>query len=67
MKRIIKNKIIFFICNFLGFLVLLIFLFKFFSFKEMGPFSWKEIWHYLPIDIIISLIFAVWRQVTRDE
>ena len=67
MKRMIKNKVIFFICNFLGFLILNIFLFKFFDFKGMGPFSWEKTAHYLPLSFIVSLLFAVWRQVTRGE
>ena len=67
MKKIIKNKVIFFICNFLGFLVFDIFLLKSFDFKGMGAFSWEKIWHYLPLLIIASLVFAGVMLIKREE
>jgi hypothetical protein len=65
MKKIIKNKIVFFICNFLGFLLFIIILFKNVNFKGMGTFSWEKTWHNLPISIFISLVFATIMQIKR--
>jgi hypothetical protein len=42
-------------------------MFKFFDLKGMGCFSWEKIWKYLPVDIIISLLLAIWLQITRSE
>jgi len=72
MKKILKNKVVFFTCNFLGFLVSIILLFKFFDLKGMGPLSWEEIGCYSPFFIFFSLIFAIriqliWSEKTGEE
>ena len=58
-KRINKKKTVLFICSFLGFTFLMIFMDKLFGFRG-HPYSWEEIGHSLPFTIIGSLGFAAW-------
>ena len=54
-----KNKIIIFICSFLGFLIVSILLSKFLDIKGMGPSCWERIREYLFLYIIGAFVVAV--------
>ncbi len=58
--KIRKNKIVLFIGNFLGFLVISVFLQKNFDSFQRPPATWKEIADYSFLYIIGSLGFAAW-------
>jgi len=54
-----KNLFIKFLLYFTGFLLFLVIQYKYFGSRGIGPLSWVEIWHNLPMYIIFSLGFAV--------
>ena len=64
-KRFFTNKIVYFVCSFLGFLVFVIFMHKNFRCLEMEPFSWEEIKDALPFFMGFSLMVAICLHLRR--
>ena len=59
MGRINRKKVVFFICSFLGLLILLILTHKF-AVRKGPNWSWEKIIERLPIIIICTLALAAW-------
>ena len=58
-----KKLFIKFLLCFVGFLVFLIIQYKYFGSRGIGPLSWIEIWHNLPMYIIFAFGFAVFMYI----